>query len=366
MKNVNHFFLYCAGVHEETLKKYPQELNKYVAIGATIFFTGLFAALSGGYAMYFVFSGGSLDWLLAIVFGIIWGLMIFNMDRYIVLSINKSKTGFFQLLQALPRILLAILIGMVISRPLELKIFDKEIRENLKTTYLANERAKVDTLNIIFNKKYAFELNQLKTLAAERDSLDANIKTDRQKLNYEIFGNKTTETSGVLGFGPYAKRKELELQRSTAYLDTLRSRVLEKQNTIREKQRFEGILNQKGLSNASLDSAVNLAGFADRNSALGNLKVKANGKIDQATDNAVTFIGLLFIFLECLPVFVKLLSGRDAYDAAIRNQKTIDEYESDSFVNTEKSAIDKLQDAAIDISINKRLKKMNEEIEEEV
>ncbi|WP_400262225.1 DUF4407 domain-containing protein [Sphingobacterium sp. SG20118] len=364
MNSINHFFLYCAGIHEETLRKYPQEHNKYVAIGATIFFTGLFASLSGGYAMYFVFSGTYLDWLLAIVFGLIWGLMIFNMDRYIVLSINKSKTGSFQFLQALPRILLAILIGVVISRPLELKIFDKEIRENLKTTYIANERAKIDSLNIIFNKKYVFELNQLKGLIAERDSLDANIKTDRQKLNYEIFGNKTTETSGVIGYGPYAKRKELELEKSTVYLDTLRSKVMAQENNIRDKQRVEGILNQKGLSNASLDSAVNLAGFADRNSALGNLKIKANGKVDQATENAVTFIGLLFVFLECLPVFVKLLSGRDAYDRQIRNQKTIDEYESDVYTTTEMAAIDHLKDASVDISINKRLKKMNAEIEE--
>lgn len=366
MNTVNHFFLYCAGVHEETLKKYPQELNKYVAIGATIFFTGLFAALSGGYAMYFVFSGTYLDWLLAIVFGIIWGLMIFNMDRYIVLSINKSKTGGFQFLQALPRILLAILIGVVISRPLELKIFDKEIRENLKTTYIANERAKIDSLNVIFNKKYSFDLTQLKALTTERDSLDARIKTDRQKLNFEIFGNKTTETSGVVGYGPYAKRKELELEKSTVYLDSLRSSIIAKERLILDKQKAEGILNQKGLSNASLDSAVNLAGFADRNSALGNLKFKANGQVDEATANAVTFIGLLFIFLECLPVFVKLLSGRDAYDKAIYNQRIIDEYESDTYTSTEKAAIDHLKDAAIDISINKRLKKMNGEIEEEV
>ncbi|MNL03120.1 hypothetical protein D3C87_1236460 [compost metagenome] len=254
----------------------------------------------------------------------------------------------------------------MISRPLELKIFDKEIRENLKTTYIANERAKTDSLNIIFNKKYAFELNQLKALTTERDSLDANIKADRQKLNYEIFGNKTTETSGVVGYGPYAKRKELELERSSVYLDSLRSKVSVKESVIRDKQKVEGILNQKGLSNASLDSAVNLAGFADRNSALGNLKIKANGKVDQATENAVNFIGLLFIFLECLPVFVKLLSGRDAYDRAIRNQRIIDEYEADASIDTEKAAIDHLKEASIDISINRRLKKLNEEIEEEV
>lgn len=41
MNSVSRFFWYCAGVHQDTLIKYPEEHNKYVSIGATIFFTGL-------------------------------------------------------------------------------------------------------------------------------------------------------------------------------------------------------------------------------------------------------------------------------------------------------------------------------------
>ncbi len=358
MSDINRFFWRCAGVHQETLEKYPEEHSKYTAIGATIFFTGLFASLSGGYAMYFVFSGGAFDWLLALVFGIIWGLAIFNMDRYIVLSINKSKSGVMQLLQALPRILLAILIGLVISRPLELKIFDKEIRENLRVRFLADQRAKIDTLNSTFNKKYANEVSLLKAITVERDSLEASIKNDRTKLNYEIFGNKTTETSGVMGYGPYAKMKEEELKKKEGYLDTLRNKITTQQNAIRQKQKFEGILDQKVLSNASLDSAVNVAGFADRNSALGNLRYDANGKVNESNANAVFFIALLFVFLECLPVIVKLLAGKDPYDNEVQNQRTIHDYESDTNVTVQKEAVDRLKDTYVDVSINKRMKEL--------
>ena len=358
MSDINRFFWRCAGVHQETLEKYPEEHSKYTAIGATIFFTGLFASLSGGYAMYFVFSGGPLDWLLAIVFGLIWGLAIFNMDRYIVLSINKSKSGLIQLLQALPRILLAILIGLVISRPLELKIFDKEIRENLRVRFLADQRAKIDTINNTFNKKYAREIGLLQTMILEKDSLESSIKTDRTKLNYEIFGNKTTETSGVMGYGPYAKMKEEELKKKEAYLDSLRYKIGGQQHAIREKQKFEGILDQKVLSNISLDSAVNVAGFADRNAALGNLRYDANGKINESNANAVFFIALLFVFLECLPVIVKLLAGRDPYDNEVENLRTLHNYESDSHLVIEKEAIDRLKDTYVDVSINKRMKEL--------
>jgi glycerol-3-phosphate acyltransferase PlsY len=132
MNAISRFFWFCSGVHQATLDKHPTEHNKYIGIGATIFFTGLFAALSGGYAMYFVFKGGDGAIWFALFFGLLWGLAIFNMDRYIVSSIDKNASSRKQILQATPRILLAIMIGMVISRPLELKIFDKEIKDGSK------------------------------------------------------------------------------------------------------------------------------------------------------------------------------------------------------------------------------------------
>ncbi len=189
MNGSSRFFCFCAGIHLPTLDKHPTEHNKYIGIGATIFFTGLFATLSGGYAMYFVFKGGDFAWLFALTFGIIWGLAIFNMDRYIVSSINKNANTNKQIWQATPRILLAIMIGMVISRPLELKIFDKEIKERLNVSYLNGQRSKIDTLNKAFENKYTVEINKLNEAKAQRDSLAATIKTDRQKLNFEIFGN---------------------------------------------------------------------------------------------------------------------------------------------------------------------------------
>jgi hypothetical protein len=116
--------------------------------------------LSGGYAMYFVFSGNAFAVGFAILVRLLWGTAIFNMDRYIVSSINKEGSTNQQILQASPRILLAIMIGIVISRPLELKIFDKEIRQKLKTAYLKGQHTKIDTLQKTYQQKYAQETGQ--------------------------------------------------------------------------------------------------------------------------------------------------------------------------------------------------------------
>ena len=76
MEELKNFFWMCSGAHRETLEGCRSESGKYAGIGATIFFTGLFAAIAGGYALYTVFD--NVIW--AMLFGIVWGLMIFNLD----------------------------------------------------------------------------------------------------------------------------------------------------------------------------------------------------------------------------------------------------------------------------------------------
>ena len=85
MNHPKDFFLFCSGVDRSILEKCPTDENKYLGIGATVFFTGLLAFFSAGYALYTVFE----SWFAAIIFGAVWGLMIFNLDRYIVMSMKS-------------------------------------------------------------------------------------------------------------------------------------------------------------------------------------------------------------------------------------------------------------------------------------
>src|SRR6187402_2901444 len=127
MQKITSFFWLCSGANRTLLEKCPTEASKYAGIGATIFFTGLFAALAGGYALYTVFDNA---WI-ASGFGLLWGFMIFNLDRYIVSSMRKESKPAREWLLASPRIILAIIISLVIAKPLELKIFEKEIEPEL-------------------------------------------------------------------------------------------------------------------------------------------------------------------------------------------------------------------------------------------
>ena len=354
MKKINNFFWFCSGVHVDTLKKYPTEANKYVGIGATIFFTALFAALSGGYAMYFVFAGSPLAVVFAIFFGLIWGLAIFNMDRYIVASINKAGTSGQQILQATPRILLAIMIGIVISRPLELKIFDKEIRQKLKSSYLNGQRSRIDTLNKTFATKYAAELGKINELKRERDSLTSDIKNSRYVLNQEIFGDKTSQTSGQFGYGAFAKQKESLVLQKEQRLEAVRQEISRMEGFIDQRKELDGLADQRMFSGKQLDSLANVAGFADRNWALGQLTFKEDGTRDLDNYLAISFIGFLFILFECLPVFVKLMSNRGPYDVAIANVEDSVIHQSYRGKDYEVAVTDGVYDTRVDTEIGKQ------------
>ena len=120
----SNFLWWCAGVHQKLLKEFPSEHTKYSGLGGVLLATLVLAALSAGYAIYSVFG----NWLWTIGFAIVWGLIIFNFDRFLVSTMRKyGVTRQKQLWMAVPRILLAVLIGVTIARPLELKIFEKEI-----------------------------------------------------------------------------------------------------------------------------------------------------------------------------------------------------------------------------------------------
>jgi len=354
MKKITRFFWFCSGAHVGTLKKYPIEHNKYVGIGATIFFTALFASLSGGYAMYFVFNGSPFAVGFAILFGMLWGLAIFNMDRYIVSSINKEGTTRQQIAQASPRILLAIMIGIVISRPLELKIFDKEIRQKLKTAYLKGQNRKIDTLQKAYNQKYGMELTKNSDLKKEKDSLEKDINRTRYQLNQEVFGDKTNQTSGIVGYGTYAKQKQTVLQEKEARLKTVTDNIGQMDSYLGQRKDFEGLNGTRMFNPHELDSLANVAGFSDRNWALGQLTYNDNGTRDLDTYLAISFIGYLFILFECLPVFVKLMSPKGPYDVALAKVTESDIYFAEKDKDREMAATDKIFDHNLDVDVDRK------------
>lgn len=299
-----HFLMICSGGNIHLLKKSPSEWNKFAGIGGIVLFTAIFATLSAGYAMFTVFDN---VWT-AVGFGLLWGLMIFNLDRYIVSSIKKTGTWWNQVLMTIPRLILATFLGIIISKPLELKIFEKEVNKQLNTIIQRNKKQlQAEMSGRILQQSGPFDTekkqiqNQIKNYQIAYDSASV-------ELEKEILGKQSGLTSGKVGFGTNAKRKaELKEQKRLdlenyqkqqqprlQYLDTEISKVYTNLETERKStETFEDKFN----------------GFAARLQALDEL-----GKNSAVIALAASFIMGLFVCLEISPVLIKLISHVGPYD----------------------------------------------------
>ena len=195
------FFLTCSGVDKNLIENCSNgEQNKYAGIGATVFFTAIMATIAGSYALFTVFD----NLYTAIFFGLIWGLLIFNLDRFIVSTIKKSDSKLKELLQATPRIVLAIIIAVVISKPLEFKLFEKEINQVLLT-----EKTQMTLDNKIqIAQQFTPEIEKINSKIS---SLKAEILSKENETNalYETYIAEAEGREGTkkLGKGPVYQEK---------------------------------------------------------------------------------------------------------------------------------------------------------------
>jgi Domain of unknown function (DUF4407) len=298
------FLMVCSGGNIHILRKIPSEWNKFAGIGGIVLFTAVFATLSAGYAMYTVFDN---IWS-AIGFGVLWGLMIFNLDRYIVSSIKKTGTWWNQVLMAIPRLILATFLGIIISKPLELKIFEKEVNKQLNTIIQRNKKQLQGEMNgRILQQSGPFETEK-KQISEKIANYQKSYDSASVELEKEILGKQSGLTSGKEGFGPNAKRKqELKEQRRLDLENYQKQAAPRLEYLDKEISKVYTNLETERKSTETFEDKFN--GFAARLQALDEL-----GKNSAIIGLAAAFIMGLFICLEISPVLVKLISHIGPYD----------------------------------------------------
>lgn len=302
MSELKQFFLFCSGVDQNILKECPTDENKYMGIGATVFFTGVLAFFSSAYALFTVFD----SWIAAILFGVVWGLMIFNLDRYIVSSM-KSKRGFFgNLGMALPRLALAILLALVISKPLELKIFEKEINAELLVMEQEKYKEQEDRIQERYTPQitaYEVEIQRLQT------EIDTKTQARDEKALAALQEADGSGGSQIRNMGPIYRAKKIEADKAQVELDQT---IAVNQPQIQEKTSAITELKDKVQEEITALERGAFGGLAARTEALARL-----GAQSEAIYWASLFIMLLFVAVETAPILVKLISPRSPYDHLI-------------------------------------------------
>ncbi len=302
---LKQFFILCSGADTNILDNCSNgEQNKYAGIGATVFFTALMATIAASYALYTVFD----NLYTSIGFGLVWGLLIFNLDRYIVSTIKKRNSFLDELLQAAPRIFLAVIIAVVISKPLELKIFEKEINQVLLEQKNDLTLANQNQIAQQFNPKIAELEGQILGLQNEIDAKETEVNA-----LYDTFITEAEGTSGSmkLGKGPVYKEKREKHDTALAELQQLKTDNKAKITTLENE-----IIALQGDYKANVSESQpiidNFDGLMARVTALGTLPWLPS-----------FFIFLLFLAIETSPIIAKLLSPKGEYDYKLEDQETV-------------------------------------------
>ena len=301
---LKQFFIICSGADTALLKHCSEgEQNKFTGIGATVFFTALMACIAASYALYTVFD----NYFTAVGFGIVWGLLIFNLDRYIVSTIKKRNNILDELLQATPRLILAVIIAVVISKPLELKIFQKEIDQVLLEQ--KNELTLANKAQIA--EQFTPQIAQLRT---EISAINDTVAAKQQEVDalYDVYISEAEGSAGtkLLGKGPVYKEKREKHDEALAELNQLKQTSQDKITTLETE-----IANLQGLQK---ESEANTQPIIDN---FDGLMARVNA-LNQLPWLPSFFIFLLFLAIETSPILAKLLSPRGEYDFLLEDQES--------------------------------------------
>lgn len=325
------FFILCSGADRKLLSGCSEgEQTKFAGIGATVFFTAVMAFIAGGYALYNVFD----NIYPAIFFGLVWGLLIFNLDRFIVSTLRKRDSFSAELIQASPRIMLAIIIAIVISKPLEIKIFEKEI----DTVLLKEKNAMA-----LQNKKEisGYFQTDLDRNKGAIDSLKAETSRKEKEVNalYATYISEAEGTKGTmkLGKGPVYKEKIAKHDLARSEYETLKKANDQKIAALETSSKeIQTSLNQKISEGQPV-----IDGFD-------GLMARINA-LDKLPWLPSFFIMLLFLAVETSPIFAKLFSPKGEYDfkledieTAVKSVISQDVYQRQLLVQTANGISDKV------------------------
>jgi len=303
---------------------------KYLCLGGIILATGIMAGLSGGYAFYTIFAprGSALDnfkaiadttrldptdpltVVLAIIFGTLWGLMIFNLDRFIISSTGKGDGTEAitkqEIKGALPRLLMGAIIAITISKPIEIRMFKTEIDIKLHEKQQEQEQAYKAHTDSLFNEELLIKDKAL-------DKIEADLV--EKKSRYKDLEAQYVDEGRKGYFGPKAQAIKAQMDALGSEIKTLESSPdyvrLKKEKEEIEKRR-EAALNQSAKYASGLDGLLE--------------RIKISEEVSGPVISL--FITLLFLAIELTPIFFKMMLIKSPYDYLEENIKELVKAES--------------------------------------
>ncbi|TFV74413.1 DUF4407 domain-containing protein [Blastococcus sp. CT_GayMR19] len=385
-----------AGARPDVLVAAPGARAKFVALGGVLLSTGGLALVSMAFAVHMALG---VWWPFAVLIGLGWGFVVVNLDRMLLVGMAHDSSLKRNLVLAVPRVGLALILGVVIATPLTMQVFSKEIDTEIVT--MQSESADAYRASLSDDARFAHlpELEERIALSeavvasggraddglavvraevtARQAALDAEIGTARAleaKAQCELDGSCGTGDAGT-GQAYVEARAAADAQAAVvvsarAALDDAvaaasaaegRSASLAASSLDTDRAELTRLTEEQDRLQASFDASNEVSGgLLMRLEALDRLGDR-NGTLAAAQ----FMLSLLFMSVEILPVLMKLLlnfSPPTAYDrlAALRDtgdveieelaqesRKTVARAKEELLVMAERERIDRQKEALL-------------------
>ena len=350
------------GAEGSVLDEVPTETPRFVQMFFVLAGTALVSAIS----MYFALvTGVRIAAFVAVPLALVWALIIFNLDRFLTSTMRSTHNVWRLIGLAIPRVIMAAVIGIVVAEPLVLQIFQNDIAREVNATNITQAQSDQDAvtsgperqaLDAASERVAALEsqaatgvVEGAETTTASAaaaqasvDDLTAKLAEQQQVIDQaraiyqcEINGQGAGEVqgcSGVAGEGASSEAAEAQLAAAQASYDDLAAKLRsaqadladaqasgtaaasasEEQNKQQARDELPAAREQYQAALAAYDAraaeiASGNAGAVGLLSQIGALE--RLGEREPTLKWAHLLIAVLFFMIELLPVIVKVLTS---------------------------------------------------------
>ena len=380
MKDVNgpgDFLAWLGGGDLKILAQAPgYERTRFIQMAIVLLTTSGIGTLSMMFALH---DGVHTSLAVAIIGGLVWGFIILNLDRFLVLSMGHSRDLKRLLLMALPRLGLAAVISIVVATPMTLRIFANDIQnemvqvnasesqqvaaQQLKTGPATQADALLTQINTdkqilaghlqgtVSNPEVTFWQDKVNTLTPQVKQAQTAMDNAQAAYQCEVDGSgpHCEGASNLQGNGPLAKLKKTEFEQDQATYQSLNSQLQSDQQQLAsawsaaeqasgqtlQQQQAQAKAELPGLESQynKLEAQVTSNEKRAQSAVQGNTGILAQlqdlstaGAKDPILGVAQWIVTLLFFCIEILPVMVKVLLNigpLSTYETLLKNEEDI-------------------------------------------
>ncbi|WDF75784.1 DUF4407 domain-containing protein [Mucilaginibacter sp. KACC 22773] len=303
-RKFNEFLWWCAGADPSIVAKISSAKISFQIKGFAVFLSFLISTFAGFVAFQYVFSSN----LLTLLSSILWGAIVFTLDRSILnitLSSNNAERNVFT---AVARLMLSVIIGLIVATPLLIFIFRGEIKQEL--TY--ERMVRLNTLeraNDLATSIWRSEINKL-------NRIDSGKRAEIDELS-NLIENELRGTGGSrrAGYGPIVQLRRQQLLTDIKDFD----RVRRNNDSLRAYYQKK-LIYSYSKREADLRVADNVIVSYDLLSyiqALSKLREK-----NAALNNTYLFVCFLLVMLMTAPTIIQMLGKPGPYNQLVLANET--------------------------------------------